>query len=99
MDVLGSIYVVSKGAKYRRAWTVEQRRMMRNIHYSDATAWWSSRKDLEVMLGGQMDPDNIVGHMLESKENWNAVKQFVGKMLRTKEEERAVQRMAADVNI
>jgi len=48
------------------------------------------------MLGGQMDPDNIVGHMLETKENWNAVKQFVGKVLKTKEEEeRAVQRMAA----
>jgi len=60
--------------------------------------WWSSRMDLEVMLGGQMDPDNIVGHMLETRENWNAVMQFVGKMLRTKEEEeRTVQRMAADV--
>lgn len=48
------------------------------------------------MLGGQMEPDNIIGQMLETREKWKAVKQFVGKVLCTKEEERATQRMVAD---
>lgn len=44
-----------------------------------------------------MEPDNIIGQMLDTGEKWNAVKQFVGKILGTKEEEeRAMQRMVDD---
>lgn len=59
--------------------------------------WWRPRRELEDMLGGQMEPDNIIGQMLETREKWRAVKQFVGKVLGTKEEEeRTQQRMVAD---
>jgi hypothetical protein len=44
-----------------------------------------------------MEPDKIIGQMLETRKKWKVVKQFVGKVLGTKEEEeRVLQRMVAD---
>lgn len=61
--------------------------------------WWRTRRELEVILETEMVPDTIVGKMLESREKWEAVKRFVEKVLSTKEEEeRAVQRAAAQRN-
>lgn len=43
-----------------------------------------------------MEPETIVGIMLESKEKWRIVEQFIDKLLSMKEEEeRVVQRTAA----
>jgi len=57
--------------------------------------WWRTRKELEVNLGASMEPETIVGIMLESKENWSVVKQFIGKVLTTKEEEERVAQQTA----
>jgi len=58
--------------------------------------WWRSRRELEVILEVDMEPDTIVGKMLECHETWDAVKRSVEKVLsRKEEEERAVQRAGA----
>lgn len=51
------------------------------------------RRELEVFVEPDMDP--VVGLVLKSKNNWNAVSGFVVKVLSTKkEEERVTQRPA-----
>ena len=51
---------------------------------------------MEVILEGDMEPETIVGFMLQSGEKWKAVKAFAGKVLSTKEEEERMAQRAAD---
>jgi len=60
--------------------------------------WWQKRRQLEVILEADMVPETIVRKMLENKNKWKAVKEFVDKVLATKEEEeRAAEKAAANV--
>lgn len=55
--------------------------------------WWRQRRELEVIIGTEMEPDTVVTAMLQNAENWKAVKEYTGMVLSTKEEEeRRVQR-------
>lgn len=49
--------------------------------------WWRQRRELEVALGSPLEPETIVCHMLQNKEKWREVKQYVNMILATKEEE------------
>lgn len=50
--------------------------------------WWRrQRRDPEVTLGSQREPETIVGCILQSREKWSAVKNYVNAILATKEEE------------
>lgn len=49
--------------------------------------WCRLRRILEYKLGGDLEPENIVDHMLKSKKNWDAVNDYVREILSTKEEE------------
>lgn len=40
-----------------------------------------------MTLGSSFEVDSFIDTMLQSRKNWKAVKAFVGKVLRTKEEE------------
>ncbi|KAL4100909.1 hypothetical protein QTP88_020934 [Uroleucon formosanum] len=55
--------------------------------------WWRQRRELEMFIEAEMEPDSIVGVMLESGDKWEAVKQFITVEISTKEkEERRMQR-------
>jgi len=55
--------------------------------------WWRARMELEMELGGPIEPDTIVNHMSESRLKRDAVGTFVRKILSIKEkEERTIQR-------
>lgn len=43
--------------------------------------------ELEMELGGSIEPDTIINHMLESRVKWDAMRNFVRKILSTKEKE------------
>lgn len=49
--------------------------------------WWNKRRDLEAKIGGDFEVDSVIKLMLRSRSNWKAVMDFVGEVLRTKEEE------------
>lgn len=48
--------------------------------------WWRLRRELEVQLGGDFEPDTIVELMTQSRAYWELVKVFLDKVLSTKEE-------------
>lgn len=54
--------------------------------------WVSMSRNLEVTLDDNLEPEAVVSLMLESREKWKAMKEFVNiDMLRKEEEERARQ--------
>jgi len=57
--------------------------------------WWQLGKELEVELDTEVEPDTIMGMMLESKGKWKAVKDFVSKVQSTREEEERTAQRAA----
>lgn len=53
----------------------------------DCDRWWSPRRALEVAIGRQFKPETFVNAMLESRENWAVVKEFINRIMATREEE------------
>lgn len=47
--------------------------------------WRSSRRETEAAVGEELTPDNIIGKMLHSEENWSTIHQFVRTTLAKKE--------------
>lgn len=57
--------------------------------------WWASRRSLQHNLGRPVEPDTLVGAMLESPKNWEAVREFVNSVMATREEEERARQKAA----
>lgn len=49
--------------------------------------WQRRRRDLEVRVGRALEPEVVVDVMLESRDNWKAVGEFVSHILSKREEE------------
>jgi len=49
--------------------------------------WWRLRRTLKDKLGGELEPENIMIHMLQSCEKWDTVNEYVHEILSIKEEE------------
>lgn len=49
--------------------------------------WWRRRRNVEARMGAVLSPDTVVGSMLQSKENWDAMKEFVSHVMSTREDE------------
>lgn len=52
-------------------------------------AWEMERRRASIVVGGDLTPENMVTHMLESKEKWDTITNFIhGTMKRKESEER-----------
>lgn len=58
--------------------------------------WWRQRRELEVVLGGDLEPETIVQLMLQDKSKWEAVSNFVDKVQSKREEEERLRQREAE---
>jgi len=56
-------------------------------------AWLATRRNMYIRIGEEITPENMISHMLDSKEKWDAISDFIIQVLMKKEsEERRWQR-------
>lgn len=53
----------------------------------ECNRWRETRNRLVLEIGGELTADNIVGQMLRSEDNWNAIERGITEIIKTKEEE------------
>lgn len=56
--------------------------------------WWHQRRELAVKINGSLTTDTIIPSMLESKDNWKAVDEFVNLVIATREDEERARQLA-----
>ena len=55
--------------------------------------WYKEKQELQILLGGEVNAENLVEHMLSKAEAWETIKKYMGNIMRNKEEDERKQEM------